>query len=321
MSTYGEGYQKGQILGFSMAEVIILLFFSLALLLSSLMLNKDKVLEKVEADLQAEKKQVLVLQEKLESYKKLQALIKDDNLEETFQELILAEKKAQKRIEELEKNLEDAFQELVLAEEKTEKRIEELQQKQLALQEAQEVLANEGFDILDSKDREELSATLGALEELHIKPNEIVTLVEKAKELDKLQQAFNNLKGQTQTLKNKLDALGKGTEAVPCWASLEGKPEYIFDVTVHSNGFSVHNNQLPHRAQEQTQLPLTQISYDTEISSQNFQNAFLPLLDWSKENQCRFFVRTYDKTGAAEKSEYKEQMRRLGSRFYYYEAR
>jgi hypothetical protein len=49
------------------------------------------------------------------------------------------------------------------------------------------------------------------------------------------------------------------------------------------------------------------------------KNILTVLLTWSKEHNCRFFVRIYDQTGQQEKDIYKHQERVLQQTFYSYE--
>jgi hypothetical protein len=134
----------------------------------------------------------------------------------------------------------------------------------------------------------------------------------------------NDLAKENETLKGQLLNLtqrlgGRGTEYPPCWVAPNGKPDYIFDVALESNGYIIRDRKLPHRQEEQALLPIQQITFDSEISVGAFSRQTEALLNWSKDHNCRFFVRIYDLTGQQEKDNYKLKERILQQSFYSYE--
>jgi hypothetical protein len=126
------------------------------------------------------------------------------------------------------------------------------------------------------------------------------------------------LQGQLASQKRILDKIagGKGTEKPACWATADGKPEYIFDVALTSTGLIVRDRKLPHRAEQQATLPLSSITYEIERAPAIFLQETKALLDWSNAHDCRFFVRVYDLTRGDEKVVYKAHLRTLEDRFY-----
>jgi hypothetical protein len=134
------------------------------------------------------------------------------------------------------------------------------------------------------------------------------------------QQELSNTKGQLENLKKQLiPGGGRGVEAVPCWATPEGKPEYIFDVALTSHGLIIRDRKLPHRQAEQAALPLADLPFDVELSPDRFLAATRRLFEWSRAHECRFFVRAFDLTGETEKLIYKRHLRYLDTHFYKYE--
>jgi hypothetical protein len=113
--------------------------------------------------------------------------------------------------------------------------------------------------------------------------------------------------------------LGNGLEHPACWANPQGKPEYIFDVALQSSSITVHDNAIPHRADDQARLPLAGLRFDEELTNAEFLTATRPLFLESERQQCRFFVQIFDRTAADEKATYKRQLRTVGQHFYYYE--
>ena len=52
------------------------------------------------------------------------------------------------------------------------------------------------------------------------------------------------------------------------------------------------------------------------MDSREFLTSTRPLFEWSKEKECRFFVRVYDLTKLDEKAIYKNRLRDVESHFY-----
>jgi hypothetical protein len=79
-----------------------------------------------------------------------------------------------------------------------------------------------------------------------------------AGQLRQAQAQVSSLQGQLRNVQRMLEGAGRGTEKPACWASPEsGKPKYIFAVALTSTGIVVRDNALPHRSDEQRQLPLS----------------------------------------------------------------
>jgi hypothetical protein len=185
----------------------------------------------------------------------------------------------------------------------------------------------------DATEMEEMEKAIGdladfmsAMEKAGIPPKDIEALNGKFAELQQSRAEITTLKtdkstlqGQVANIQKKLEGYGKGTEKPACWATQEGRSEYIFTIDLTSTGFIVHDNALPHRADEQRKLPLEAFKYDTEAFAPAFRAMSTPLRDWSDQNNCRFFVRVIDLTRADEKQIYKRQLRTVGEYFYTYE--
>jgi len=124
------------------------------------------------------------------------------------------------------------------------------------------------------------------------------------------------LKGAVANAQRKLEAAGKGTEKPACWATRDGRPEYIFDVTLSSAGIRIHDRALPLRRAQEASLPLQSIRFDQPLSPQKFRAQTRPLFDWGEARGCRFFVHALDGTGAAEKEVFKQRLRVMEEHFY-----
>jgi hypothetical protein len=123
----------------------------------------------------------------------------------------------------------------------------------------------------------------------------------------------DRLHGEVVNLEHKLLSAGQGTQHPPCWPTPDGRPEYIFNVTLTSTGLLVHDNQYHHT--EETQL-IGVLPFDTEIDSQTFLHDSEGLYEWGKSHQCGFFVRVFDATKPSEKAVYKERLQIVEAHFY-----
>lgn len=130
-----------------------------------------------------------------------------------------------------------------------------------------------------------------------------------------LQSEIENVRDQNLSLIKKNESQGKGGDLPPCW-SKNGKAEYIYNVTLENVGIIVHDNKLPDRVFEQSKLPISAIVLDTPMSMSSFSQQTLPLLNWSNEKLCRFYVRIYDRTDGDKKDLYKRLRDTVEGTFY-----
>ncbi len=313
-------YQRGLVLGFTMAEIFVLIMFALLLSVVALTRYKDnQALEmKRVGDIRAG--QLKAKEKELASLKEATS-----HLNETFMKA---------------KAFDDAFRELVLAQNEEanaytpEEKATALNAEIRNLKERSKVveqlasMAHQTEPQLRTPNEvlEYLQKRLGLLQRIEQrlaaegeKGLEKITLLEQLAQLDKEKK---NLQGQLLNLEHNLKRLGTGMEMPACWAHPEtGKPEFVFDVTLTSAGIIVHDNALPNRAEEQKGLPLGDLVYDKEMPISQFLSATRPLFDWSKNHDCRFVVRVNDRTGPAEKDTYKTHLWTVGQHFYYSEVR
>lgn len=127
---------------------------------------------------------------------------------------------------------------------------------------------------------------------------------------------LRNCEGQTVHLTNRLNTQTGGRDKKPCWVDAEGRIQYIFDAHLRSDGVVVIDNKLPDRADEQDGLPLAGVHFGTPLPRSTFGAAFTPLLRWSDEKDCRFYVRLVDETDINDKSSYKDTRRTVEGYFY-----
>ena len=140
--------------------------------------------------------------------------------------------------------------------------------------------------------------------------------------LEKRDQEIRKTRGLAESLQRVMERAKRVTQKPPCWVNAQTKKqEYIFDVALLKGGFVVRDRQLPHRAADQTALPIKGLKFDAFIGSNTFLVQTSKIFTWSQAKDCRFFVRAFDATGAHEKEAYKAGMRILERRFYKYEVR
>lgn len=93
---------------------------------------------------------------------------------------------------------------------------------------------------------------------------------------------------------------------------------YLFDIGLVESGYMVRPAEVASDPAERTVLPLGRVRLDRTLRESEFLEQTQALFDWSREEECRFFVRVFDHTPPDQKARYKELMRTLEGRFYKY---
>ena len=300
-----RSYRRGLVLGFTLAEIVVLVIFLLLLALATLLARKEQELLELAQELErAETRAAANVHALAELERVVDAVGGRDAFDDDFKVLV------------------ESLQAIDLL--KAERRA--LEERIAKLLETEQMLAEEALGseqareefIADAKAGRMLREARAATASLaDVPPAEVVAL---ALQADAHARELANLTGQVQNLRNRLAAGGRGTEYPPCWAEPEtGRIEYIFDVALSAEGVVVRERDLPHRVNDRKELPLERITTGHLIDVTTFLAQFEPLYTWSVQHECRFFVRAFDQTGPTEKEIYKRQMRVLESRFYKYE--
>ena len=319
ISAQDRFYRRGLVLGFTLAEVMVLIIFAMLLALSWHLAAKDKEIDKLSQSLKEKKAAVVKLTERTRTLEKRVA--RGDDFDDLFRELELAKEQraAQERanaglretLKSLEKKTKALEERATVAEklmemareagvptEDPEKAVQEIASRLEQLEKVKEGIKTSGLD--DSQVKEFFKNTLPKLAEAELRTD--------------------RLEGQLRNLQRKLVGLGKGTEMPACWASREtGKPEYIFNTALTSTGIIVRDNALPHWAAEQALLPLQAMVFEKEMLPEEFLVMAKPVFERSVKKKCRYWVRVYDLTKDEEKRIYKHHVWTVGQRFYYFE--
>jgi hypothetical protein len=117
---------------------------------------------------------------------------------------------------------------------------------------------------------------------------------------------LQSCKNQTTYLNTRLNANTGGFDLPPCWVDTKGKIQYIFDASLTDDGIYVENKTVAGREEDQEKLPLARAVYGEPLGPGDFASAFSPLLRWSNEHGCRFYVRLYDDMRDSDRAAYKE---------------
>jgi hypothetical protein len=320
-------YRRGVVLGLTIGEAILLLLFCLLLVLAVPLIDKTQEIDRVkrilstrEAEVAERERELLKLREKV----------------------VTVESAAGRRIEDLtreyvaeQKRSADAFGLLLTtigSDQKVRDRGQEMEtastfaEQIRGFKDIQEVVSDAlGHDVgSDSRHIiEAIRATANEAKRARLSDLDKQSIVERAISAEarerETKREFDNTKGQLENLKRQVAEGGRGVDAVPCWSTDSGRPEYIFDVALTTRGLILRDRKLLHRKQDQAKLPIGDIPFGSEIAPQRFLVVTRRLFDWSVQHECRFFVRAFDKTSETEKAIFKRHLRFLETHFYKYE--
>ena len=93
---------------------------------------------------------------------------------------------------------------------------------------------------------------------------------------------------------------------------------YLFDIGLVESGYIVRPAEVASDPAERAALPLDRVRLDRPLRESEFLEQTQALFDWSRGEECRFFVRVFDHTPPDQKARYKELMKTLEGRFYKY---
>lgn len=309
ISEQQEGYRRGLVLGLTMAEIAVLVIFVLLLVLGALLALKDRENEELQ-----ERNQILRA-----SLGEVERIVETNggHFEDVIRELA--------RAKEMRRSLDQLQQELT-----------DLQQERQTLRELQQVLETARPKTMADRPLPEVFRELLLLRSavmdsgLVPSPHAVKEVLSEAAEKDDLLQLAeqraqeltrqkDDLNARLAELQRTVDRGGRGLDHPPCWATPDGKAEYIFDIALTSRGLIIRERVLPHRVSERNQLPLHGLALNEELVPSRFLDMTRKLFVWSRNNDCRFVVRAFDDTASTEKTTYKRHMRVLEQHFYKYE--
>lgn len=324
---YGQGeYRKGLVLGLTMAEIVLLIIFSLLLALSILLLTKEE--------------KIVELDEKLAELSKIAQLLEEKDLNNDVKELIKlsSEQKIIARLleefETYESSVPKKVEALVALNRKTDPLLKKLGKLNIRIDDPKfgenaKKLIDEAKHAAD-RQREisvlekQISGLEKSISQTSSLGEQLVRVTQENKKLgvdiDQLNQERRRIVGVNKSLRKIVKAGGNGTQKPACWADpITGKAKYIYDVGLTSAGLIIRKREYPTWAAARNLPLLTVRSWKKIYSPGQFRQALSPILEWSKNQDCRFYVRVFDITKKEEKLIFKQLMRVLEGVFYKYE--
>lgn len=312
-------YRRGLVLGITMAEVMVLILFALLLALAAALAKKDVLIREYRA-----LRERFVTVSPDDVFRELGRQKQEiDKLSTENSRLTVYEQKA--------REAESVFQELRrsgISKPESAEGLKEIADKQRIANEAIEAAKKAGIEpnASDIANMLEIANAVMAASGGSGTTPDTQQISQLLKDARTAEQRYRDTLGQNRYLAGQLAAAtgGKG-QLPPCWPSAEtGKAEYIFDVTITSTGMVIANNtskpEMAHRADQYTNLPISMIHFNSEISPIEFRRQTQPIRQWGdeQEQKCKFYVRLIDQTKAEEKVLFKRLMLTTGENFYYW---
>ena len=314
-----QAYRRGLILGFTVAEALLLILFGLLLALGS-------ILVKVKDREEARQRELDEANVKLAAYAYLEpeiALLRGRTTNDFFRELgILQVENDSLRLEVKQLQTQLAETEIVsdiAKAAKAEKTTPDALRKAAARGQLVDGVFGEEFDIEKVERVLEIAKKIDEAipTEEGEKLEALSNLEGLSADLAKKEKENRDLKAQVTNATRRLEQQGLGKLA--CWAMDAGTPDYLFDVALLSNGIRVRKSVRAERLGDYTSLPISSSLYGRTLSPAEFRDATHDLYEYSEAQNCRFFVRVYDFTAANQKLIYKRNLSTVEGHFYKYE--
>lgn len=132
-----------------------------------------------------------------------------------------------------------------------------------------------------------------------------------------LATAFSDLANARNQAQACFRRLGNGLDHPPCWADDAGRPEYAFNVTLHTSTVTVTPAWAAGRADDAERIPGMRAAVGDRMSYGEFSRRALPVFEWSTQQnpECRHFVRIVDRVDGG-KDAFKKNLLTV-ERFFY----
>lgn len=198
-----------------------------------------------------------------------------------------------KTIDELSKNNDDLFKKLTLQESSVKKCEEFMNQ------------FHEGdMSFTRLFDNEELLSEIKELKE------------DKSQLESKLKEFEKEAKSREKNLRRRC-----GNDWPACWSDSEGRQEFIYAVTLNENDLTVEGIWPSHRNDDIEFIPNAKALPSNSMSLSDFEKNAEPILNWSKEKECRHYVKIIDNTEPTSKVKYKSMKKIVEGYFYKFDVR
>jgi len=312
-------YRKGLVLGFTVAEAMLLILFALLLALGAILTQRDNQLARM-------KQQLVKVEEMLKEARAkeevLAAMVQNKPTDEFIRELVRARDEAAaiaRERSDLETREHELEEQSGLA-----KAVQDAPDKGKAIRD----LAALGARLEDqvtkfspgksARDIYDLIppavAAADAARQAGYTPDEANARFRNAEKTAREEATY---RGQIDYLRDQLAKVGKGGDFPACWITEGRKIEFLFDVTLLADGrLRVRDITPPTRALDRRDLRIADGLFGDPISTESFLKLTEPLLDYETARSCRFFVMISDMTEPTQKNIYKTLRSTVESRFY-----
>jgi len=207
-----------------------------------------------------------------------------------------------KTIDELSKNNDDLFKKLTLQESSVKKCEEFMNQ------------FHEGdMSFTRLFDNEEL---LSEIKELKQNKSQLESKLKEYEKLGDCELAVNEAKSREKNLRRRC-----GNDWPACWSDSEGRQEFIYAVTLNENDLTVEGIWPSHRNDDIEFIPNAKALPSNSMSLSDFGKNAEPILNWSKEKECRHYVKIIDNTAPTSKVKYKRMKKIVEDYFYKFDVR
>ena len=145
------------------------------------------------------------------------------------------------------------------------------------------------------------------------------SLTELAANLERAEEQVERLRAQSRSRSGSGAGRG-GTDHPSCVYRDGDRPAYLFEVGLVDSGYLLRPAEIALDPPANLRpLRPAAIRPDRALGETEFEDRTQEIFDWSRREQCRFFVRVFDHTAPDRKARYKELMQTLEGRFYKYE--
>ncbi len=133
-------------------------------------------------------------------------------------------------------------------------------------------------------------------------------------EVKDYQENHQLLQGRFAYLKKQLK--NNGLDHPPCWANAKtGAIEYLYSIQLHQDGMRIKPAWPAYRKKDLQTIPGIHALIGNNISIEQLQKSALPVFEWSKQHDCRHFVRIKDDQSTS-KDVFKKQLFAVEKFFY-----
>ena len=147
--------------------------------------------------------------------------------------------------------------------------------------------------------------------------SEIKELKEDKSQLEsKLKEFEKEAKSREKNLRRRC-----GNDWPACWSDSEGRQEFIYAVTLNENDLTVEGIWPSHRNDDIEFIPNAKALPSNSMSLSDFEKNAEPILNWSKEKECRHYVKIIDNTAPTSKVKYKRMKKIVEDYFYKFDVR